>query len=144
GPGQPETITVKPGGREVIPVPPGPDAPPKPEAVQSGAKRDGATTFARACAVCHGDNGRGVPNGGRPANVPNHRVFLAVISDQALRRYVITGRPDLGMPDYAGPRPRQPDFRPLTPEEVNDLVALLASWRHGTSADGKRDVARNP
>jgi len=144
GPGQPETITVKPGGREVIPVPPGPDAPPKPEAVQSGAKRDGATTFARACAVCHGDNGRGVPNGGRPANVLNDRVFLALISDQALRRYVITGRPDLGMPDYAGPRPRQPDFRPLTPEEVNDLVALLASWRHGTSADGKRDVARNP
>jgi mono/diheme cytochrome c family protein len=144
GPGQPETITVKPGGREVVSVPPRPDAPPKPEAVQSGAKGDGATTFARACAVCHGDNGRGVPNGGRPANVLNDRVFLALISDQALRRYVITGRPDLGMPDYAGRRPQQSDFRPLTPEQVNDLVALLASWRDGTSADDKRAVAQNP
>jgi mono/diheme cytochrome c family protein len=141
---QPETIPVKPAGGEVIPLPPRPDAPPRPEAVPSGAKGDGAATFARACAVCHGDNGRGMPNGGRQGNVLNDRVFLALISDQALRRYVITGRPDLGMPDYTGPRPHQPDFRPLTPEQVNDLVALLASWRHATSADGKRNVARNP
>ena len=33
---------------------------------------------------------------GGAINDPN---FLALISDQALRRYVITGRPDLGMPD---------------------------------------------
>jgi mono/diheme cytochrome c family protein len=144
GAGQPEAIAVKPGGGEVVPIPPRPDTPARPETAQSGARGDGAMTFARACAVCHGDNGRGVTNGGRPANVLNDRVFLALISDQALRRYIITGRPDLGMPDYAGSRPQQPDFRPLTPEEVNDLVALLASWRHGSSADGKRDVAQNP
>jgi mono/diheme cytochrome c family protein len=142
GPGQPETRPGKPGG-EVIPQPPRPDAPPKPEAVQSGSKAAGATTFARACAVCHGDDGRGVPKGDRRANALHDPVFLALISDQALRRLVITGRPDLGMPDYAGPRPGQPDFRPLTPEQVNDLVALLASWRSGPSTDGKRAVAWN-
>ena len=40
--------------------------------------------------------------------------FLALISDQALRRYVITGRPDLGMPDYADPTGRPEGFQPLT------------------------------
>jgi cytochrome c oxidase cbb3-type subunit 3 len=109
-----------------------------------GSRERGAEVFARACADCHGQNGRGVPKDGRTARVLNDRVFLALISDQALRRYVITGRPDLGMPNYAAPRRHQPDFRPLTPEQVTDLVALLASWRHGTSADGKSDVARNP
>ena len=32
----------------------------------------------------------------------NDPAFLALISDQALRRYAITGRPDLGMPAYDG------------------------------------------
>ena len=32
----------------------------------------------------------------------NDPAFLALISDQALRRLIITGRPDLGMPDFAG------------------------------------------
>jgi cytochrome c oxidase cbb3-type subunit 3/ubiquinol-cytochrome c reductase cytochrome c subunit len=85
-----------------------------------------------------------VPNDGRTTNVINDPVFLALISDQALRRYVITGRPDLGMPDYAGSRPRQPDYHPLTPEQVNDLVALLASWRLDPATDGKPAVVRNP
>jgi mono/diheme cytochrome c family protein len=112
-------------------------------ASRGGDGRPGAEVFARACAGCHGDDGRGVPKDGRPTRVINDRVFLALVSDQALRRIVITGRPDLGMPDYAGPRSQHADFHPLTPEQVNDLVALLASWRQVTTADGKRDVARN-
>jgi len=59
-------------------------------------------------------------------NDPN---FLALISDQALRRIVITGRPDLGMPNYAGTKGRPENFQPLTAENVADVVALLASWR---------------
>jgi len=110
----------------------------------NGSSERGAEVFARACADCHGDNGRGVAKADRRVNVLNDGVFLTLISDQALRRTVITGRPDLGMPNYAGPRPRQPDFRPLTNEQVNDLLALLASWRDGTSADGKREISRSP
>jgi hypothetical protein len=49
------------------------------------------------------------------------------MSNQALRRLVITGRPDLGMPNYAEPR-MESKFAPLTETEVTDLVALLASW----------------
>jgi cytochrome c oxidase cbb3-type subunit 3/ubiquinol-cytochrome c reductase cytochrome c subunit len=109
-----------------------------------GSSERGAQVFARACAGCHGDNGRGVSKDGRTIRILNDPVFLALISDQELRRYVITGRPDLGMPDYAGSRPGEHDFRPLAPEKVNDLVALLASWRHSTSANGKRGLVQNP
>ena len=37
--------------------------------------------------------------------------FLALTSNQVLRRYAITGRPDLGMPSYAQARPDNPQFR---------------------------------
>ena len=59
----------------------------------------------------------------------NAPAFLALISDQALRRLIITGRPDLGMPTYAEKRGRPADYRPLTSAEIDDLVALLADWR---------------
>jgi mono/diheme cytochrome c family protein len=95
----------------------------------AGDKEKGAVVFARACAACHGDRGQGVERGGETARTINDRVFLALISNQALRRYAITGRPDLGMPGYAEARPHSPHFVPLTDPEVTDLVALLASWR---------------
>jgi cytochrome c oxidase cbb3-type subunit III len=97
------------------------------------------TVFARACAGCHGEQGKG-DSGGGAINDPS---FLALASDQGLRRLVITGRPDLGMPDYAGTDGRDPDFRPLTPSEVDDLVDLLASWRTSGAAetDNQRQTA---
>jgi cytochrome c oxidase cbb3-type subunit 3/ubiquinol-cytochrome c reductase cytochrome c subunit len=90
----------------------------------------GKTVFARACASCHGDLGQGGKYEGKSVGPINDPDFLALISDQALRRYVITGRPDLGMPDYADPKGRPKDFKPLTAREVSDLVAYLASWRN--------------
>jgi mono/diheme cytochrome c family protein len=95
----------------------------------AGAKDKGALAFARACAVCHGNDGKGVAKGGETIRAINDPVFLALLSNQALRRVVITGRPDLRMPNYAQARPDQAHFTPLTNEEVTDLVALLASWR---------------
>lgn len=92
-----------------------------------GAKEDidrGRVVFARACAGCHGDRGQGGTFGA--INVP---AYLALSSDQVLRRYIITGRPDLGMPDFAGKAGRPPDFQPLNARDVADLTALLASWR---------------
>jgi cytochrome c oxidase cbb3-type subunit 3 len=83
------------------------------------------TVFGRACAGCHGDHGQGGMDAGRI----HSPTFLGLISDQALRRYVITGRPDFGMPSYAGKEDRPEDFKPLTPAQVDDLAALLASWR---------------
>jgi mono/diheme cytochrome c family protein len=98
---------------------------------------DGARVFARACAGCHGKDGKGVELDGRLQRKINDPAFLALISDQELRRYVITGRPDLGMPPYDGKAGRTDDYQPLTSEDTAELVALLASWRSGKPADGK-------
>jgi hypothetical protein len=63
----------------------------------------------------------------------NNQAFLALISDQALRRYAITGRPDLGMPAFDGDSGRPAGFRPLSSPEIDNLVELLAYWRRGGS-----------
>ena len=107
-----------------------------PAGAGAGKKDEGIRVFARACAGCHGSQGRGgslMPGIGA-INTPD---FLALVSDQALRRYAITGRPDLGMPPYDGKDGRPPDFQSLTSEEIDSLVALLACWRQGGRADGK-------
>jgi mono/diheme cytochrome c family protein len=99
-----------------------------------GNKDTGARVFARACAVCHGDQGRGEKDGRPlPGGAINNQAFLALTSDQALRRIIITGRPDLGMPSYDDKSDRPPDFRALTSADIDDLVALLKDWRQGGS-----------
>jgi mono/diheme cytochrome c family protein len=100
-----------------------------------GNKDKGHEVFQRACADCHGSHGQGA-KGNPPGGAINDPAFLALLSDQALRRYVITGRPDLGMPAYDGKDGRSPDFAPLTSAEIDDLVALLANWRLGESGNG--------
>ena len=101
---------------------------PSPGSVESDGAR-GATVFARACAGCHGDDGRGGERDGRAIGAVHDAVFLTLCSDQVLRRYVITGRPDLGMPSFSDPVGRPAGFRPLAAQDVADLSALLASWR---------------
>ncbi len=95
----------------------------------AGNRQRGAEVFSRACAGCHGQNGLGKVRDGTATNVINTSAFLSLISDQALRRIIITGRPDLGMPSYNEHTGRPADFQPLTSEDINDLVALLADWR---------------
>ena len=66
--------------------------------------------------------------------------FQNLVSDQDLRRIVITGRADLGMPDYA-----HRGKEALTAEDVTNLVALLSRWRQETSigGDGKPRAQQN-
>jgi cytochrome c oxidase cbb3-type subunit 3/ubiquinol-cytochrome c reductase cytochrome c subunit len=71
----------------------------------------------------------GQPTDGGAINNP---AFLALISDQALRRTIITGRPDLGMPAYD-----RKGGQALTPADVDDLVALLRYWRQGSVTSGE-------
>jgi len=95
----------------------------------SDSRGRGAQAFERACAGCHGPGGAGIEKGGTIRLAINDPSFLALISDQALRRIIITGRPDLGMPTYAEDNGRPNNFQPLTTAEIDDIVALLASWR---------------
>jgi mono/diheme cytochrome c family protein len=112
-------------------APPKEESPPYLAPKETGDKGRGAMVFALACDACHGDKGQGAEQAG----AINDRAFLALISDQALRRVVITGRRDLGMPDYSGDNSRSPGFKPLSSEQINDLVALLACWRQDGLAD---------
>jgi mono/diheme cytochrome c family protein len=102
---------------------------------ESGANKErGTVVFARACALCHGDDGQGLRKQDQTINAIHDPVFLDLTSNQAVRRYVITGRPDLGMPSYAQTRPDDSEWRPLTEQDVSDLVALVASWRQNRAA----------
>lgn len=88
--------------------------------VEKGNAERGKIAFDRVCAACHGQNGYKDSTVG-PINDP---AFLALASEQALRRIVITGRGDLGMPNCA-----EHDGGALTAVEINDLVALMMSWK---------------
>jgi len=112
----------------------GPDTLPQLSATQLESIRQ--TTFARACGGCHGLHGEG---GGKAAKI-NDAALLSLFSDQRLRRTIITGRPDLGMPNYAGGRDRASDFHPLNDQETTELVGLLQEWRRHGSALTRADI----
>lgn len=99
------------------------DQPPSEADIERGVK-----VFARACADCHGADGKGSGPDERPGGI-NNPALLTLISDQALRRIVITGRHDLGMPNFADDVGRPDEFQPLSSDEISDLVALLSRWR---------------
>jgi cytochrome c oxidase cbb3-type subunit 3 len=83
----------------------------------------GHLAFGTYCTSCHGPEGRGTPKGSAITNDS----FLALISDQGLRTIVITGRPELGAPDWRGNIPG--GTHPMSDQEVTDVVAWLASRR---------------
>ena len=90
---------------------------------KSGNTDRGRDVFTRACASCHGQDGR---RGSRGAGIVDPS-YLALVSDQHLRTTIIAGRADLGMPDWRGGA----SAVPLTAQEVADVVAWMASHRGG-------------
>jgi mono/diheme cytochrome c family protein len=93
--------------------------------VSSGDAAKGTAVFQTYCARCHGADGAG----GTAGSIvdPN---FLAMVSDQGLRTTVVVGRADLGKPDWRSNLPG----RPMTDQEINDVVAWLVSHRQPTQA----------
>lgn len=87
----------------------------------SGDPQHGAAAYTTYCSACHGPGGRG---GAKASSIVNGS-FLALISDQNLRTTVITGRPELGAPDW---RMNVPG-RPMSAQEITDVVAWLAAQR---------------
>jgi mono/diheme cytochrome c family protein len=95
--------------------------PPSYAANTAGNAGHGELVYRTYCASCHGQGGQGGPKGSAITNDS----FLALVSDQELRTIVIAGRPELGAPDWRGNVPG----KPMTDQEITDVVAWLASRR---------------
>ena len=87
----------------------------------AGDAQRGEVAYKTYCESCHGPAGKG----GRKASAIADDSFLALVTDQGLRTIVIAGRPELGAPDWRGNMPG----RPMSDQEVTDVVAWLASRR---------------
>ena len=83
--------------------------------------KTGARLFASTCAMCHGENG----NGGDIAPRINEPTRLASLPDEWYRGVINNGRPAKGMPTWG---------TVLSPNQVEDLVALVAAWRRGRAS----------
>jgi cytochrome c oxidase cbb3-type subunit 3 len=95
--------------------------PPPYAAKTTGDAARGEIAFGTYCASCHGSEGAGTAKGSAITNGS----FLALVSDQGLRTLVITGRPELGAPDWRGDIPG----KPMSDQEITGVVAWLASRR---------------
>ncbi len=80
-----------------------------------GDPKHGAAVYDADCSSCHSKKASSILDGS----------YLALVSDQNLRTTVIVGRPELGAPDWRG----NAAGKPMSPEDVSDVVAWLASQR---------------
>jgi mono/diheme cytochrome c family protein len=101
--------------------------------LDSNAVMRGAGVYKIYCARCHGSGGGGTQAAGSIVD-PD---FLALVSDQSLRTAVIVGRSDLGKPDWRANLPG----RPMSPLEISDVVAWLASHHQPSVAPSKLGAA---
>ena len=99
---------------------PGANPPPYAEKTPGDPQR-GTVVYQTFCSSCHGPDG----TGGKKASSIVDGSYLALVSDQHLRTTVIAGRPELGAPDW---RENVPG-RPMSDQEITDVVAWLASRR---------------
>jgi cytochrome c oxidase cbb3-type subunit 3 len=95
--------------------------PPSYAAKTAGNIANGEVVYGTYCASCHGPGGRGGPRGSAIINDS----FLALVNNQGLRTIVIAGRPELGAPSWRG----DVEGKPMTDQEITDVVAWLASHR---------------
>jgi mono/diheme cytochrome c family protein len=95
--------------------------PPSYAATMMGNIAHGEMVFGTYCASCHGSEGRG----GAKGSAVTDGSFLALVSDQGLRSIVISGRPELGAPDWRG----NVSGKAMSDQEITDVVAWLASRR---------------
>jgi mono/diheme cytochrome c family protein len=81
---------------------------------EAGDAKHGQQLYQAHCESCHT---------GPKRQELTSPVYLALISDQALRSIVIAGRPDIGQPDW------RHDNGQLSAQDVTDIVAYLGSLR---------------
>jgi mono/diheme cytochrome c family protein len=79
----------------------------------------GAVLFSNTCAICHGESGAGSERAPRLHDSER----LAALSDDWYRAVIRNGRPAKGMPTWG---------TVLSPDQIEDIVTLIAAWRAGT------------
>jgi len=92
----------------------------------------GQQAFATFCARCHGSDGRGNKTNREgqigPILDPS---YLALVSDQSLRTAIVAGFLEEHMPDWRSDMTGA-GARPMTDQEITDVVAWIASHRTAT------------
>jgi len=106
-----------------------PNAPEPTPAAKAPDPVRGATIFANTCFVCHGEDGQGTSS----APALNNPARLKEFDDAWYRDTIAHGRPAKGMPTWG---------TVLSPQQVNDLVALLAAWREGRDVTPATSLAK--
>jgi cytochrome c oxidase cbb3-type subunit III len=95
--------------------------PPSYAAKTPGDAKRGAEVYNTFCSSCHGPGGSGTTKASSIVDA----AYLTLVSDQYLRTVVITGRPELGAPDWRADVPG----RPMSEADVSDVVAWLSAQR---------------
>lgn len=99
-------------------------APPPYAQTGAGDAQRGSKIYQARCAICHADSRQQILS---PA-------YLALVSDQALRSFIVAGSPDIGQPDWRHDSAGGKAAAPLTAQQVDDVVAYMASLRNPTPA----------
>lgn len=100
--------------------------PPPYAAQRPGDPKRGVEVYGTYCSACHGADGRGSK---RASSIVDDS-YLTLVSDQSLRTTVIVGRREWGAPDWRG----DVAGKPLSADEISDVVAWLAAQRPQISA----------
>lgn len=77
----------------------------------------GARLSASSCEICHGEEGKG-----KTAPALNDLARLKSLNNDWYRQTIATGRPAKGMPTWG---------TVISPNQIEDLVALISAWRTG-------------
>ncbi len=88
----------------------------------------GAAIFAGSCFTCHGDEGKGTTT----APALNDAARLKKLNDEWYRQTIANGRPAKGMPTWG---------TVLSPNQIDDVVALISAWRAGERVVPETTVA---
>ena len=89
---------------------------------KNGDVHGGEQTYQARCSACHAAAHQQITS-------PD---YLALVGDQALRSIIIAGRPDIGQPGWS--QLGQGGKTPLSAQDVDNIVAYLASLRNPVSA----------
>ena len=109
-------------------------SPPAYAQTEGGDPHRGQDSYRGHCASCHE----------KPNESVTSPVYLALVGDQTLRTIIIAGRPDIGQPDWSHDGPGGVAATPLSAQEVDDIVAYLASLRSTETKEATNAPSTQP